>query len=37
MCNTLLVFKSIIPYDPYLAECPGLSARPSPPMESEVL
>ena len=36
MCKTLLVFKSMIPYEPYLAECPGLSACPSPPMEREV-
>ena len=33
----LLVCKSMILYDPYSAECPGLSAHSLPPMESEVL
>ena len=29
ICMTLLVLRSMMPYDPYLAECPGLSALPS--------
>ena len=29
---TLLLLRSMIPYEPYLAECPGLSALPSPPI-----
>ena len=36
LCKISLAYKLMIPYDPYLAEYPGLSARP-PPMESEVL
>ena len=30
------IIKSIVSYESYLAECPGLSAHPSPPMESKV-
>ena len=36
MWMILSVSRSMMPYKPYLAECPGLSARPSPPMDKGV-
>ena len=32
MCKILFVLRSMMPYEPYFAECPGLSALPSPPI-----
>ena len=36
MWMILLVSRLMMPYEPYLAECPGLSAHPSTPLDKGV-